>query len=433
MSDISEHLGAKDPLTRDIAYQLISHDEEDQYLDYKLTVETSSEKEWLGLTKDISAFANTFGGYLVFGVKDEDKSLDGLDQQTVNYLKDADKVMAKINRHLEPEILNLRTKSFRFEQQRIVVLYIPRSTNVTHIIKKDGAHTLQSGDKKVVLRKGTFYVRRVGGNHLGDSRDLDDLVERRIDSFREALLGKVATVVNAPIESQVYLLSRDPNDSSGQRFVIEDSPDAIGVKGLSFSVAPETQEEEVAAWTVLAKNRPKTVPSLDVVWDWYYRREEMNVSEIYRLALFKFSLLSRVPASYWIKDIENTKIKPVLLDAIRSRPASIPAKPFLQIASFLGKASYKHAVQAFGPYSDRLGSRLQNFPTRKPYDEHANLSRKKSEALPKFRRTKLTELNTIAEEAAKTGKSPGVIKIEQAQKIDLFLYARLDNYKNHPN
>ena len=99
------------------------------------------------MSKDVSAFANTYGGYLVFGVSDGTQ-LVGLDHDVDLFLKDTDKFMAKLNRHLEPALNKVRTKSFRFENNKIVVCYIPQSLNVTHVVKKDGTFSLPNGDKK---------------------------------------------------------------------------------------------------------------------------------------------------------------------------------------------------------------------------------------------------------------------------------------------
>ena len=65
MSSVHEHLTSKDPLTRETAVFLAEYAEEDDRVDYKETFNPASEKDWLEITKDISAFANTFGGYLV--------------------------------------------------------------------------------------------------------------------------------------------------------------------------------------------------------------------------------------------------------------------------------------------------------------------------------------------------------------------------------
>ena len=70
MVSVREHLELDDPLTRETAIFLIGYGEEDDRLDYKQAFDPGSEKDWLEITKDVCAFANTFGGYLVFGVRD---------------------------------------------------------------------------------------------------------------------------------------------------------------------------------------------------------------------------------------------------------------------------------------------------------------------------------------------------------------------------
>ena len=72
-SPILKHLLSYDPLSDDAIQELIDYREEDSSLDYKLELDPDSEREWLEITKDVSAFANTDGGYLVFGIRNRDK------------------------------------------------------------------------------------------------------------------------------------------------------------------------------------------------------------------------------------------------------------------------------------------------------------------------------------------------------------------------
>jgi hypothetical protein len=112
--------------------------EEDDRLDYKETMDITSEKHWLELTKDVSAFANTYGGYLVFGVDDGEKKVVGLSRTIAEATKDVNNLHQKLNRHLEPHIISLRVKEFKINGLSIVILYIPQSVGVTHMISKDG-------------------------------------------------------------------------------------------------------------------------------------------------------------------------------------------------------------------------------------------------------------------------------------------------------
>lgn len=64
-------------------------------IDYKELVEERKPKSWL---KSVSAFANTKGGIILFGVEDETHELKGLE----NVIKDAEKITELINSKITP-------------------------------------------------------------------------------------------------------------------------------------------------------------------------------------------------------------------------------------------------------------------------------------------------------------------------------------------
>ncbi len=429
MSKIKDFISSKDPLTKEIASELISYREEDDCLDYKQTIDLSSDKEWLGLTKDISAFANTYGGYLVFGIEDGSGNTLSLDRNVADFIKDSSKIQAKINRYLEPDITGIRAKEFRFDGKVVVVIFIPQSLGITHIISKLGKFKHTSGKDKVVLQQGTFYVRRSAGNHLGDSRDLSDVIERRIDQFRTALIDKVARVVNSPANSDVFILSKDPNDKAGERFIIEDSPESIPVKGMSFTVPPDGPEEEIAAWTVIYRGDSGLRPPSKEVWKWYRQRTKLQLKKNYRLTLFKFSLWDNAPAFYWIKGLKAREIKEVLLEAIRGRPTGVDSRQMLVVASFLGKTFYKTAIKALGDYVDKIPSRMRTFPSQGARKEFGTQMKLAKQTHAQLRAEKLKELNEIADKASTQNKALAVTARWKSQEIDCYLNAQDDEYK----
>ena len=429
MANLKDYFNSRDPLTRDAALFLLAYAEEDNRVDYKQTIDIASDKEWLSLTKDISALANTRGGYLIFGVDDQNKKVIGLSKIVENILKDTNNLQLKINSYLEPEISTIRSKAFRIEGQNIVVIYVPQSFNVTHLIKKDGVIYKQSKTPKTILHKGTFYVRRSASNHLGDSRDLDDVVERRIDQFRDALIDKVARVVKTPAESNLFILSKDPEDAAGERFIIEDSPDSIPIKGMSFTVSPQGCEEEVAAWSVLSSGRSNIKPPPEIVWNWYSQRENLELRTTHKLSIFQFSLWVSAPAFYWIKELENSVIREALLNAIRNRPIGVDARQSLVVASFLGKATYKDALKSLGDYINNIPERMQKFPTTSPRSEFGTIMPGANQTVANLKMDQLKELNELVDDVVKRQKDPGVMKKWEAQNIDCFLYAQDGNYK----
>ncbi|MGA2781998.1 MAG: ATP-binding protein [Smithella sp.] len=426
---VIDHLRRKDPLTRKTALFLAEYAEEDDRVDYKLTIDPASEKDWLEITKDISAFANTYGGYLVFGINNSEKQIVGLSKNIVGILKDANNVHQKINRHLEPHIIGLRAKEFKIDGFSIVIIYIPQSIGLTHMISKDGIFDHTSGKPKTVLQKGTMYVRQSGGNHLVDSRDLSDIIERRIDQFRNSLSEKVARVVQSPASSNVFILSKDKGDKEAKRFIIEDSPDAIAIKGMSFTVAPEGFEEEIAAWSVLSRGKSESMPSSVVLWRWYADRNIINVREKHKLAIFQFSLWCDVPAFYWIKNIKAPQIKENLLETIRNRPNNDSVGNMLIVASFLGKGVYSSALSMLGSYIDRVNPAMQKFPQLGPKATFGTLQESKLGKKSVSKKEKLDKLDSIASSVKRTGEVPALQDRWEAARIDCFLYAQDDHYK----
>lgn len=425
---VQECLARDDPLSREIAEFLVNYSEEDGCVDYKLTIDPASEREWLELTKDISAFANTLGGYLVFGVRNRDKELIGLHTELVSLLEDANNILQKINRHVEPSIEYLRSKAFDIGGVLVVVLLVPQSKGRTHLIAKDGGFTHQSGKKQILLRKGTFYIRRSAGNHLGDSRDLDAVVERRIDQFRASLMEKIVKVVSASEGSEVFVLSRDPEDQEGKRFRIEDAPDSIPIRGMSFSVEPQGVEEEVAAWVVLSAKSVHIHPPPFEVWKWYSTREGCELSLKHNLAVFQFSLWGHVPPFFWIQGLRAQDIQPALLEAIRRRPPGADVSNMLVVSSFLGKTFYQKALSALGEYRTRLSPRQLRFPTEGPRREFGFVKLGAHEDIKSRKVKELAALNNIVKEALAKGRPPGTQERWDAQKKDCFLYAQDDMY-----
>jgi hypothetical protein len=429
MNSVHDHLSKDDPLTRETALFLVEYAEEDDRVDYKQTIDPASEKSLLDITKDISAFANTYGGYLVFGVNDDEKEVIGLSRAVADTIKDVNFLQQKINRHLEPSIISLRAKEFKLDGKSIVIIYIPQSTRSTHMICKDGEFSQPSGKQKKSLFKGTLYVRRSAGNHLGDSRDLEDLIERRIDQFRDALLDKVAKVVKSPASSDVFILSKDPGDEEAKRYIIEDSPDSIPIKGMSFTIAPEGFEEEIAAWSVLSRGNSESIPSPIVVWRWFINRKSIKISEKHKLAIFQFSLWSQAPTFYWIQDISSAKIRQVLLESVRSRKNNDGVNEMLIVASFLGRGVYTKVLSLLGDYKTRLNKPMQEYPNLGPRKMFGTMQKVKKVKLVDFKKEKLNKLNEIASTTDKTKNPPTTTKKWDALKIDCFIYAQDNQYK----
>ena len=423
-------LSSDDPLSETALSFLLGYEEEDENVDFKLTFAWEEEKSWLELTKDIASFANTTGGYLVFGVKNSDKDFVGLDDSTIAVLSDVNNIQQKVNRHLDPAVTALRAKVFVRDQKSAAVLYIPASNSRTHLISKDGEFKHPSGTSKLILRKGHIYIRRSGSNSIADTDDFEALFARRLESYRETLLSNIARVIDAPPNAEVFMLRRDENDPNGKRFIISDAPDSIPIQGLSFTVAPSTPTEEVAAWVAMSGGRPEVIPPERDLWNWYENREALTLTNEQKLAVAQFSVWRELPSFYWLQRLKGQDVQKTMLNALKHRPRGGMITPMFQVAAFLGKSVYNKYMNAGEKFREKLAPNMRNYPTEPRIAVCGDAAPPKGADLEVHSATMRAELNEIAKAGA--GLSPhdqlGANRKARAMRIDCYLYAQSDRY-----
>jgi hypothetical protein len=306
-------------------------------LSEEITLNSDNEQEWLEITKDFLSFSNSYGGYLIFGVEDGSFKVKGLTEESTNILTNTNLIKQKINRFIEPPIELIRSKSYETKNGWIVVIYIPESRTVTHVISKDGSFKYPSGKSKIFLYKGSIFVRKSAGNKLASSRDIDEIVNKRLEYFRTTLLNKIAKVVEAPTSTEVLIISTDETDQDTKKFVIEDAPDAIPIKGMSFTTAPQTTEQEIAGWNSMHIKSSLAIPPVKSLWKYYYDRENISLSSELRISLVKFSVIQNVPFFYWLQDRSAVEIKKMIDQSLHEIKPRADTAGFFKLATFLGK------------------------------------------------------------------------------------------------
>ncbi|MHB1687909.1 MAG: ATP-binding protein [Ignavibacteriaceae bacterium] len=437
MASITDLINSEDPLSDSNIIDLLLHFEEDSLVDYKLSLTISEEKEWLGITKDIMSFSNSLGGFLIFGVRDISFELIGLDEKTANILGDSINILQKINRFIEPEITNIRSKKFRYGDKLFVIVYIPETKNITHLFSKDGVFKYPSGQEKYEFRAGTFLVRRSGGNHLANSRDLDFIFTKRLTDYRDSIMDKIARVVEAPSESKIFIVSEEQNDAGIKKFIIDDSSDAIPVKGMSFTIEPQTVEQEIASFVSLNRRNPLNIPPRNTLWTWYSQRYSISLNIKQRCALAKFCLLSEVPFFYWLIDSKVEQIKDLLIDALEYRGDSSHYHRILLVANFLGIGIFNLILQKLGKRTERMAPSKIRF-LKDDVFSLVNMGRlsKRNNKLSKetdeqYRNRLEKELNAIVTIMVTENPSNiGFMKSDDAIAFDCYLYANRNKYKS---
>ncbi len=195
-------------------------------IDFKEELDVNSKGEWCEVIKDIIAIANSGGGALLFGVKDDGKKSNYNHRVILDF--DSAKIADKISSYLDIEYTD-------FE-----IIEIKRGTNKAscmicypsfppRIFKKQGDYSDSNGKQKTAFQKGVLYTRRGTRSIPAQSADLLRMLDREINVRRKAWLGNIKKIVQSPSDHDVHILSKGTNvtfEKDGTPVTITDNPDA---------------------------------------------------------------------------------------------------------------------------------------------------------------------------------------------------------------
>jgi hypothetical protein len=418
---ICTYLNSADPLSIDAIRVLIDHKREDIYVDYKREFNQTDEKDWHDITTDAMAFANTLGGYIVFGVRDGDFYPVGLSEPSVKALADTNMVLQKMNRHIAPPFSMISTKIYTLPSGLVVVvMHIPESKGRTHIFVKDVPYKYPSGKDKLLSYAGMIYVRRSATNQVMQPEDFEFIIERRIRHYKETLHENIAKVVEAPIGHQVLVF--DPNASREAKSIsfISDRADAIPVKGMSFTTAPQTDIEEICGWIALSKRDVNFQPSEERLWYIYSHRHDIVLTNLQLVEMLRFSVSAELPVFFWMRSLTAEEIGVCLLQILRSTKNNRIRENILGITAFLGSRYNSKIRHILDGNRLRFGSRCFQ---SKPYIYGTSCFKTLLDGDEENMEQRLTE---FASQLSQDKRD--VLQKLRVKELDCLLYARTDRY-----
>lgn len=171
---------------------LVARGYESKDLDYKgpMAWDEKDKKACCEIVKDCLAMANTEGGYLVIGVSEDSSHLvlDGLSEEQARTWETT-RLNNFIKSYADPPI-NTIMKSDFVDGHRVVVIAIPKFSEVPHVCKRDFPK---------VLRTATFYVRTDANasEPLGTAADAHALIEHAVRMRSDQLLQSMQLVLRS--------------------------------------------------------------------------------------------------------------------------------------------------------------------------------------------------------------------------------------------
>jgi hypothetical protein len=220
-----------------LVQKLESEKAESRYLEWKLMLpfgNSTTIKLKYRLVKAVLSFANTDGGFVLFGV-DPKGTWTGFSWDDLNSTDPA-MLVELINGCISPEISGLNYANFERNGRFYSVLHTPPSPSMPHVTTKEIGEVV-GGKRQTYLSRYAVYCRYGAKSDLATSHQFARIIERRTEYLRSEMLRRIKEIrlpVNTPGTAQPGLatilrvtradarsnasairITRDPNEATG--------------------------------------------------------------------------------------------------------------------------------------------------------------------------------------------------------------------------
>jgi hypothetical protein len=286
---------------------------ESKFLEWKITPPIGpavSLKTKYRVVKAIVSFANTEGGFVVFGIGQKGEWI-GFARPDLQQT-DAAALAELINGCISPEITGLNYAELQHDGRLFPVLHVPPSSLLPHVTTKDIQERLADGQHVFHLNKYAVYCRYTAKSDLATPAQFARIIACRTDFLKAEMLRRVKEVEvpvfkatskvrsSSPTIMRVSHASKDPNLPA---FRITRNPtEAAGLlvqEELSEGIFEEINNV-LDANKLLAKNRPDFVLGQEIYYRVYAERHHVEASPttcnlLARAAAVRFY----APALHW--------------------------------------------------------------------------------------------------------------------------------------
>ena len=228
----------------DIAKALASQ-RESKHVEFKEKFDHTDAQDLCEVIKDIVAMANSGGGHILFGVKN-DGSASGWDCTLLRGLDPA-QLTDKIASYVGEQFSEYDVAETDRRGNRIAIMEV-RPVHIPLIFVRPGTYDVGQGKQKTAFAKGTIYFRHGAKSEPGTSQDIRQSVQREIEAIRRSWLGNIRKVVDAPHGHKVMLLPPEVVESDGALATpirLVDDPNAPAYRKLDPNKTHPFRQKEV--------------------------------------------------------------------------------------------------------------------------------------------------------------------------------------------
>jgi hypothetical protein len=332
----------------DLLKRLRLETSESKHLEWKLTPPFGAavtKKIKCRMIKALVSFANTDGGFIVFGVDPKGKWVGF----TKAELQDTDPAMIAelINECVTPELLGLNYGLLRAASRSFPILHVPPSSSMPHVTTKQIVEKQTDGKLAVYLQRHAVYCRYQAKSDLATASQYARIIAQRTEMLRAEMLRRVKQVDVASLVSgggganpnSIIRVSRITADKTAPAMrITRDPAEVSGIlvhEELSDSLFTEINN-------VLETNRLLASSGREFVFDEdiYYRiyAERQHVEDKHdSFQLLATTAMSNLyaPALFWLIRLSPQSFAQIL-HSIEANPRSTYMHLVCRIAVLLG-------------------------------------------------------------------------------------------------
>jgi hypothetical protein len=200
---------AHERLRRHLLDRAESAKRESRNLDFKEQFDPAAAGEWCELVKDFVAMANSGGGVIVIGVRNDGKS----SRATLKPVLDLDpaKITDQVFSYTGQHFAGFDIVEVRRGRSRAAAIVID-AAEVPMVFSKPGTYPVTPRKQKTAFPRGALYVRHGAKSEPAVTSDIARIIERHRDEVQRLMLRNLRRVVEAPADTEVALLRRGAAD-----------------------------------------------------------------------------------------------------------------------------------------------------------------------------------------------------------------------------
>jgi len=212
-----------DPLADIMLDFLIDHDNEEPYLDFKYTLSVSKEYPFPEVAKDLLAFSNYGGGFILLGFQDRDKLKEDYRKETRKFIPvglpddfrlDQADLQVKFNSFcFTPVTIHLREfkRAFASSELRFATIYIPPSTELMKA-RKSGQYPGIDGKSHTPFTVGAILFRRGTQSVPASHAEIEFIQKRVLDTqYTLSVLSGMPDRIGETITSNLFKVVQLPS------------------------------------------------------------------------------------------------------------------------------------------------------------------------------------------------------------------------------